>query len=69
MHRQAVQSTTMASAGYEPKRRRLEIEFCTGKIYQYLHVPERVYLELMTAESKGKYFNYHIKDRYPFIAL
>jgi hypothetical protein len=42
----------------------LEIEFKSGRIYQYFDVPETVYQELMTAPSHGKFFNAYIRSVY-----
>jgi hypothetical protein len=64
MLREKVSSSSLRSVGYDPSRLVLEIEFRTGGIYQYLNVPERVYLELLTDESMGRYFDYSIRDNY-----
>jgi len=69
MLRKLVDSTTMRSVGYEAKNRILEIEFDSGAVYQYLGVPARVYEELMRAESKGRYFNYEIRDGYAYVEV
>ena len=50
------------SIGYDDGGSVLEIEFRSGKIYQYLNVPRSVYLGLISADSKGRYFEAHIKD-------
>lgn len=65
MTRQRVKSRTMRLVGYDFRYRVLEIEFNTGRVYHYLHVPSRVCLELLEAPSKGKYFNDYIRDQYP----
>jgi hypothetical protein len=51
---------------YDPKDRALTIVFQTGRIYIYDDVPPQVADGLERAESKGEYFNAHIKDRYRF---
>ena len=61
MERISVASTTMNSVGYDIESRILEIEFTGGVIYQYFDVPEDIYLDLMSAESKGRYFNLVVK--------
>jgi len=61
MERAPVSSATMSSVGYDLEVRTLEIEFASGEIYQYLDVPEEIYRGLMTADSKGRYFNLVIK--------
>lgn len=44
----------------------LEIEFLSGSLYLYIYVPESVYLELLDAPSKGKYFWKHIRKGTPY---
>ena len=55
-------SSQIKSVGYDAKNATLEIEFPTGKVYQYFNVSEKEYNELMKAESPGKYFNANIKS-------
>jgi hypothetical protein len=69
MRREAVESATMKSVGYESKSRILEIEFQSGVVYQYLDVPKRVHEALRGAESKGQYFNGEIRDEYAFVRV
>lgn len=59
MKRQAVDSSNLASVGYDPQT--LEIEFKHGGIYQYYNVPKSVYDGLMNASSHGQYFDRNIK--------
>lgn len=59
-----ITSTTMLAAGYDDDRHLLEIVFHTGKVYQYRDVPQHIFVSLMQAESKGRYFNKHIRDVY-----
>ena len=59
----------MRSVGYNEKRQVLEVEFQSGKIYQYLDVPPAIYKELSDAESKGQYFNSEIRDTYEFVRV
>ncbi len=66
MVRQEIVSRSLRSAGYNPQTRVLEIEFQDGDVYEYQGVPDRVYNELVSAESKGGYFNQAIKDHYNF---
>ena len=62
MERTPVQSSNLASIGYEPDTSTLEIEFVTGSIYQYFGVPQAVYEELMNASSKGSYFYRQVRE-------
>ena len=67
MDRETVQSSNIASVGYDLSSSTLEIEFESGGIYQYSGVPQDVYKGLMSAESKGKYFHQNIKNGgYPY---
>jgi len=67
MHRDPVQSSNLASVGYEPETSTLEIEFHNGGIYQYFQVPQEIYEGLMNAGSKGTFFHQFIrKAGYPY---
>jgi len=66
MERVPLQSTTLASVVYHAALRRPEIEFRTGKRYLYFQVPPQRYRELLDAESKGAYFNRHIRNCFPY---
>lgn len=61
MLRQAVSSNNLHSIGYETFSQTLEIEFHSGGIYQYAGVPEHIYQSLMSAASKGRYFELNVK--------
>ncbi len=64
IERRPVESSVLASAGYDAKARVLEIEFRSGAIYRYLDVPGEVYRGLFAAESKGNYFGKSIRDKF-----
>lgn len=66
MKRTQVDSTNLASVGYDPAKQILEIEFNHGGIYQYFDVPLDEYEGLMDADSHGRYFVYNIKDGYDY---
>ncbi len=62
--RQVVDSTSIASIGYEPLSRELEIEFHqSGAIYRYFDVSAEEHAEFLAAESKGTYLNHVFKPR------
>ena len=42
----------------------LELVFQNGTIYRYVAVPRGVVDGLMVADSKGAYFNAHIRNRF-----
>lgn len=62
-------STTLASAAYDSQQQVLQLEFRSGAMYQYFDVPESIYQELLLADSHGTYFNYHIRDAFPFLLV
>lgn len=66
MHRLPVDSSAIASVGYDRETCVLEIEFVEGDVYQYFAVPRRVHRELLGADSMGRYFQSQIRDRYGY---
>lgn len=69
MKRQSVDSSNLASIGYDASSQILEVEFKHGGVYQYKDVPEDEYEALMNADSHGKYFSANIKNQFAFIKL
>lgn len=70
MDRDPVDSTSLASVGYDPARAILEVQFRdSGEVYAYLDVPEATYRALLAAESLGRYLNYEIKGRYEYVRM
>jgi hypothetical protein len=67
--RQPVQSTAIAAIGYSKRRHILEIEFVNGAIYRYLDVPPSVYRDLMSAESKARFYDFNIKKKYRSVRI
>jgi hypothetical protein len=61
MKRQSVESSNLASVGYDAVTQILEIQFKNGGIYQYFNVPNSTYNGLMNASSHGTYFDTNIK--------
>ncbi|NMA45600.1 MAG: KTSC domain-containing protein [Lentisphaerae bacterium] len=67
MNRTPVISSNVASVGYGANTLTLEIKFKNGDIYQYFHVPETVYHELMRANSIGRFVNVKIRYNYRYV--
>ncbi|HEY7770718.1 KTSC domain-containing protein [Longimicrobium sp.] len=65
MKRQRLDSSSLASAGYDPGRQVLEVEFLNGGVYEYDDVPEETYRALLDADSKGRFLNAEIKPHHP----
>lgn len=51
---------------YDAEKHDLLIVFQTGRKYVYHDVPERTYLDMTAAPSKGEFFNAHVRDRFRF---
>ena len=71
MQREPIDSSVIASMGYAPKERILELEFReTGDLYDYFDVPPEGYAAFRCAESKGTYLNHVFKLRgYLFLRI
>ena len=63
MEKREVESSVIGAVGHS---RVLEIEFESGRIYQYFHVPKNIYTAMLNAPSKGKYFNANIRGKFPY---
>jgi hypothetical protein len=64
MKRKQVDSSMLASVGYEPKSETLELEFNSSAIWQYYGFSKTDYKELIKSESLGRYFLHYIKGQY-----
>ncbi len=62
--REPVQSSVIASAGYDASRRLLELEFHSWAIYRYFEVAEEVFRNFLSAESKGHFFGSNIRNKF-----
>lgn len=60
-----VDSASLASIGYSTDDGVLEVEFRTGDVYRFFLVPSTVWSAVLASDSKGAYFNGHVRDRYP----
>lgn len=59
----------LEAAAYDRSQALLQLSFRKGISYQYSDVPAEVYDQLLLAESKGKYFNLHIRNRYAYTKI
>lgn len=66
MQRKPVQSSNIASVGYDPETQTLEIEFHGGGVYRYFDVPVATYDKLMASGSVGKTFREAVNGRFQF---
>lgn len=61
-----VESATLATVGYDEAQELLQLEFGSRVVYLYFGVPAAVFEALLSASSKGRYFNGTIRGRYPY---
>jgi hypothetical protein len=59
-------STAIQAARYIQAESLLELEFCDGAIYRSYAVPEPTFQAFLRAESKGRYFNLHLRKKFVF---
>ncbi len=64
-----VESSVLAAVAYPDEERLLFVEFRSREVYLYLDVPREEFLRLLRADSKGGYFNPHIRDRFRCLRL
>ena len=69
MARIDLDSTVLAWVRYLPEQRVLQIGLRTGNDYEYFDVPPRTFRELLASESKGRYYNSHIRKGFQFSKL
>ena len=66
---QPVESTAIAKIGYSKRRHILEIEFVNGAVYRYLDVPVTVYRDLMSSESKARFYDSNVRRHYRSVLI
>ena len=59
-------STALQAARYLKAESLLDVEFCDGAIYRYQAIPETTFQQFLQAESKGRYFNAHLRTKFAF---
>jgi hypothetical protein len=59
-------SAVIAAYEYDACSETLTVHYHSGKVYDYLHVPEKVYKEMRATMVKGIFFNRFIKGKYRF---
>ena len=65
----SVNSTNVASIGYNADARVLEVEFRSGRIYRFFDVPAASYHDFLLAGSKGRHFARQVRGKYPFMRM
>ncbi len=64
-----VDSTAISAIDYDRERAKLFVRFVSGEQYVYVGVPGEVHRSFCDAESKGRFFQSEIRDRYPYNRL
>jgi len=59
------ESTAFCWFSYDDANRLLTVGFRNKTCYQYSGVPEHVFALLQSSPSRGQYFNFAIRNRYP----
>jgi lysyl-tRNA synthetase class 2 len=66
MRREAWESSSVKSVGYDAATRVLEVEYVGGGVYRYFDVPHETYRDFAEASSKGTFMNVVIKPEYRY---
>ncbi|HEX3888373.1 MAG TPA: KTSC domain-containing protein [Phenylobacterium sp.] len=64
-----VDSSAISEIDYDADRAKLLVRFVSGERYVYVGVPGEIHRSFVEAESKGRFFQSKIRDRYPFNRL
>jgi hypothetical protein len=64
-----VESSAIERVDYRQDRHELLVTFTTGRKYIYFDVPAPIYRYFLSADSRGRYFNFNIRDHYDFREL
>ncbi len=62
MTHKPVNSSAIATIGYDKGLKLLEVKLHSGDVYKYFGVPAHIYYEFFYASSCGRYFNDVIKN-------
>jgi hypothetical protein len=66
MQRQIIESSLIQSIGYDEARQVLQIEFKRGEVRDYKNIPKQLHHQFITAESKGKFYLKHIREKFNY---
>jgi hypothetical protein len=64
-----VESAAIREIDYDAERAKLLVRFISGEQYVYVGVPGEVHRSFLESDSKGRFFQAEIRDRYPFNRL
>lgn len=61
-----VESSNIAAIAYVKEEEEMLVQFNNSRVYSYSDVTVEVFESFKAADSKGKYFNEHIKGVYDY---
>lgn len=64
-----VKSSQLQEVEYDSETSKLIVTFNNGSKYSYDDVPEKVFVELVSADSIGSFFNREIKSKYKYTKI
>ena len=65
----AVESKMFTAVACDEADRSLYLRFASGDVYRYFEVPGEVCQAFLDADSKGRFFLAHIRDRFRYRRL
>jgi KTSC domain len=65
----AFDSSVLAGAAYDLQHSLLQLDFYNGSSYRYFDVPTSTWEALLTAKSKGTFFQRAIRSHFRFLRL
>lgn len=63
MQRDSVSSSAVKSVGFDAQTGCMEVEFNNGKLYSCKGVTAEEHYNMMSADSKGTFFNKHLRSK------
>jgi len=67
--RVSLESSILAAAEHDPSQGQLRLEFRDGTRYAYFGVPPQAFHDLLHADSKGAFFNRHIRSQFKCLRI
>ena len=61
-----IESEAIDEIRYDADRALLFVRFAHGGWYGYSDVPKQIYDAFIAAESHGRFFHQHVRDRYEY---
>lgn len=59
-----LESSVFVSAAYDSREHLLYLRFRSGEVYRYFDFAPADYRDFLAAESQGRYFAAHVRDKY-----